>query len=975
MKIPTPDQRLRVFVSSTLEELASERAAARQAIAQLRLSPVMFEGGARPYPPRDVYLNYLMQSDVFVGIYWQRYGWVAPGQNISGLEDEYRLSRGKPRLLYVKTPAPDREPNLSALLDRIISDGSSSYRLFTTHEELQQHIAGDLALLLSDRFASTVDAAAEPARPAAPLPRARVIGRDRELAELKQLLESRDARLVTLTGPGGVGKTTLALAAAAASAERFEDGTIFVPMASTTDKRLVAATVARAVGLPETGDRPLGTRLIEYLRTRNLLLLLDNVEQLVDAAPLASQALEMAPRLKILTTSREALRVRDETVVPVAPLQLPPAGWASERGVEGLLTIPTVALFVERARAALPTFELTPDDAPAVVEICRRLDGIPLAVELAAARSNLLSPASMLQHIRQARLPLLSRGPRDLPHRQQTLRSTLDWSYTLLNEPDRTMFRRLAVFVGGFTLESVEAVCASSEKTEMDVLDSLESLVDKSLITRAGTGAQQGRFHMLDTIREYALDVLSERGETEAVGRAHAAHFADLAETASRGLRGPEQVHWMERLREERDNLRAVLDWALSRGTEMPSEAITARTQLGLKMGAALWYFWFADGSVGEGRRWLERLDSPDDGGPGGDGSQVTRGMVVAGAGWLANVQSEPDRAVALAERSLLLAGGQAPEVAALAGATQGGVAINAGNLEQASALFERLLDSVRSARLSWWTAVFLNNLGFVAYLRGDLTRARTLVEESAGLRREIGDLRGLASSLLNLGAIAWANGDVSRAHRLYLESLRLVIREGAAVPLATDLLEDLAGVLARDHPQLAARLLGAVDAFHTTVGVPGQRWRRAGLDRTAAELQRLLGPDAYGSIRAEGAKLPIDQAIGQVLAADGPTPSPALRATPGRAFSTTEVAVNAQLSGSSRSLPDSPNAPGVGTRPRAGKGGLSPACPRAVTGRRASRWARWIHVRERRTAGPTPAGAFPSSAPLPGAPLPTAQS
>src|SRR5262252_6656992 len=318
--IRTPEQRVRVFVSSTLDELAPERAAARAAIAQLHLTPVLFESGARPYPPRELYRAYLAQSDIFIGLYWQRYGWVAPDMTISGLEDEYQLCGDKPRLIYLKTPAHEREPGLQGLLDRIRAEEVASYQKFATPEELAERIANDLAQLLTERFTRTSETPTDARLAPLPLPRGRLIDREQELAQALAQLMRGDVGLVTLTGPGGVGKTRLALQVAAELAPQFAVGAAFIELSSLTDPTLVVPTVARALGLSEAGNE----RLLEYLRPREVLLVLDNTEQLIAAtAPLAAQALELAPRLKLLVTSREPLRVRYEQLVPVHPLALP----------------------------------------------------------------------------------------------------------------------------------------------------------------------------------------------------------------------------------------------------------------------------------------------------------------------------------------------------------------------------------------------------------------------------------------------------------------------------------------------------------------------------------------------------------------------------------------------------------------------------------------------------------------------------
>src|SRR5436305_7531237 len=403
----TPEQRVRAFVSSTLDELAPERAAAREAITQLRLTPVLFESGARPYPPRELYRAYLAQSDIFVGLYWQRYGWVAPSMQVSGLEDEYQLSTGKPKLIYMKTPAPEREPRLQALLDRIRAEDIASYQKFATPEELRERIANDLAQLLTERFTGPRETLV-PARLAPlPVPRSRLIDREQERTQALALLQREDVGLVTLTGPGGVGKTRVAVQVAADLVPQFTDGVAFISLASLKDTKLVVPTVARALGVSQTGDDSLDERLLAYLQPRDVLLVIDNAEQLISAAPLATQYLELAPRLKLLVTSREPLRVSDEQIVPIPPLELPDPAHLPD--LEHLVQIPAVTLFVERAREARPDFALSSENAAPIVEICQRLDGLPLALELAAAVLSLLTPAALLARL-ERRLPLLTRG-------------------------------------------------------------------------------------------------------------------------------------------------------------------------------------------------------------------------------------------------------------------------------------------------------------------------------------------------------------------------------------------------------------------------------------------------------------------------------------------------------------------------------------------------------------------------------------
>jgi predicted ATPase len=557
--IRTPDQRVRVFVSSTLQELAAERTAVREAVAGLRLVPVMFESGARPHPPRDVYRAYLSQSQIFVGIYWQSYGWVAPGEERSGLEDEYRLSAGMPRLVYVKSPAPDRQARLADLLTSIEDDNSVSYRRFSDPAELQQLVADDLALLLSERFELTRPLADGPA-PAEtlPVPATPLIDREEAAAEIVDLVAGQKARLITLTGPGGVGKSRLAIEVAGRLGDSFPDGVRFVDLASVTTADLVPATVAARLGLRTSRDRLIAD-LVSYLRARRLMLILDNVEQLTEAAPLLAQLLAAAPAVTALVTSRTVLRLRGEYELAVPPLGIPP------RDAANPLDYGSVRLFAAGARAAAPGFTLTEGNAQAVAEISRKLDGLPLAIELAAARTRLLPPQALLARL-DDRMSVLTSGPRDLPERQRTLKNTLDWSFGLLSATEQALFARLGVFAGSFGWPAATAVAGDAAQ-----MDTLSSLVDSSLI-RPEPRDDEPQFSMLETIREYALSRLREAGDWPGTHDKHAAHFLALTRPAESELHGSGQLAWLNRLEPQHDNLNAALSWLLDR--RRPAEAV-----------------------------------------------------------------------------------------------------------------------------------------------------------------------------------------------------------------------------------------------------------------------------------------------------------------------------------------------------------------------------------------------------------------
>ncbi|MFN0155717.1 MAG: ATP-binding protein [Gaiella sp.] len=556
-EIRTPDQRLRVFVSSTLRELAAERGAVLRAINALHLTPVLFELGARPHPPRELYRAYLKQSDVFVGIYGESYGWVAPGEAISGLEDEYNLAGGRAKLIYVKEPVARRDERLQTLLDRVKAD-AVSYVRFSDTDELERMVADDLALLLSERFGGRGGGDTAAVQRSLPHHVDTFIGREDEIRSLATLLARRDVRLVTLTGPGGIGKSRLAVEAARILTPGFPGGVTFVPFAAVPRGTDVVANIAQTLGLGQVQDP--GEALATHFGERVALLLLDNLEHLRDAAPPLADLLERTMRLTILTTSRAPLGLRGEREWPVPPLSLVSTDVSEPAAVR---------LFVDRVRAVLPDFELG-DDRDAVVEICRRLDGLPLAIELAAARVRVFSPTALLERLEHA---LDFRGAADLPPRQRTLRSTLDWSHSLLDDAERTLFRRLAIFTGGGALEAVHTICRLEDRS--DILEVLESLAAQSLVGVVSGPSGTTRVTMLETIREYALEQLHEAGEHERLSSQHGEYYAQLATTAGTGLRGSGQVEWLNRLTGEYPNMRSAALGFISQGAAGEAIAMT----------------------------------------------------------------------------------------------------------------------------------------------------------------------------------------------------------------------------------------------------------------------------------------------------------------------------------------------------------------------------------------------------------------
>jgi len=621
------------------------------------------------------------------------------------------------------------------------------------------------------------------------------IGRQAQLAAVQQELTrsepENEVRLLTLTGAGGTGKTRLGLEVAANLLDGFEDGAFFVELAPVSDPTFVMPTIAQTLGVREAEGRPLLESLKDYLRDKHTLLVLDNFEHVTEAAPVVSDLLTAAPRLQVLVTSRALLRVHGEHNHPVPPLALPdPDEWPP---IEHLMQVEAVQLFAERARAVKADFAITGENGPAVAEICGRLDGLPLAIELAAARVRLLPPQKMLAQLGN-RFRLLTGGARDLPARHQTLRGAIDWSYDLLDADEKTLFRRLAVFCCSCTLEAAEAVCNGSGDPSagsgqaplagspprlpreysrsgvltvagqaLDVLNGLGSLVDQSLLKPSDVDGEP-RFGMLETIREYALERLADSGEATVVRRRHANFFVALAEKAEPKLNGAEQMIWLNRLEMEHDNLRAALRWALEREGACPEPAEGADAELGLKLAAALGSFWFMRGHWTEARRWLERALEKR-----GDASAPVRAKGL----WMAGLwQEDSERAKPLLQESLALYR-QLEDKRGIARALSG-LGHVADDLEQATALHEQSLALFQELGDKWDLSNVLSSLGGDAWKQGDYGRAATLFEQSLILARETGNKWDIAARLRMLGNLALEQMDYKRAAALFEESLTL---------------------------------------------------------------------------------------------------------------------------------------------------------------------------------------------------------
>jgi predicted ATPase len=819
----------------------------------------MFELGARPHPARSVYRAYLAQSQVFVGIYWQSYGWVAPGEEISGLEDEYQLSAGLPRLIYVKAPAPDREPRLAEMLARIRDEGGVSYKAFADPAELQQLVEDDLAVLLSERFETTRprnDAAGQ-AVLAGPLPGpvTPLLGREQEAAALEDLVAGEEVRLVTLTGPGGVGKTRLMVEAARRLGPGFADGVRYVDLAAVSVADLVAAAIATGLGLSTSAGR-LTADLESYLQSRQLLLALDNFEQVVGAAPLLSELLTAAPGLVMLVTSRTVLRLSGEHEFPVPPLPVPPARAGPDPA--DLQGYASVQLFVERAHAADPGFELTAGNAAAVAEICRRLDGLPLAIELAAARVRLLPPPALLARLGQ-RFSLLTGGARDLPPRQQTLRNTLEWSFGLLPAGEQALLARLGVFAGPFSLPAAEAVGAGSPDQEQagPVIDTLGALMDSSLV-RPQTGGDQPRFALLETIREYALERLADSGDWVPAHDRHAAYFLALAEPADADLAGTGQLAWLDRLETEHDNLWAAMSWLAGHG---PLEQA-------VHLSMVSWRFWWLRGHSAEYARLAgDFVVGSKDMPPGQHAMALTEaGFILIGNGDLAGAQQLFEQTLPLYKQDnerpagLVTMNALVLVVLGHLAALRRDYAAAGRLLDQGQALLgERRDDDLTGydrLQQQLTLAMVDSVLGQIRLAQGDNDAAARLFTDGLAVARHAQDWNPLFVLLYDLGLARQAQGDLADAAGHLQEGLALAVQAGDESSAAY-YLEVLAGIAGQqDNPQRAVRLFAAARSI---LAARGSGWLGAFVPRVPpddailAALRSRIGDAAFQQAQAWG--------------------------------------------------------------------------------------------------------------------------
>ena len=715
------------------------------------------------------------------------------------------------------------------------------------------------------------------------------IGRTSQVAALREMILSPDVRLLTLLGPGGTGKTRLSLEVARETLDHFPHGVFFVPLADDTRENQLISRIAQQLEVRE-GGRPLLENIIDYVRDKNLLLFLDNFEQLISAAPVVGELLKAAPQLKILVSSRVPLNLRGEREYPVPPLDLPPAG---EPPVEDVAASEAVQFFLERVRASSPSFELTKDNAPAVVEICHRLDGLPLALELAAARVKLLTPQALLKRL-DDRFRLLTGGARDLPSRHQTLRNTLEWSYSLLDEEEKTLYARLSVFVGGFTLEAVEAVC--NPENRFDILDGLTLLMNNSLLRQREMEGEP-RFAMLETIRAYALERLTESGELEAVRAAHARYFGKIViDQVTFGLYSPDALHWLNWVERENDNIRATLGWSLS---------VSGNKEMGVNVLFALSWFWYRRGYCTEGSQWAEQvLASPIvqaapplrslalqaggmlalwQGKQDAALSQIQEGLILAqelendfmvAGSYMANAivfinMGRDEIAQPLLEKARLFFKEQIPYFHAITTVHLGNAELGLGHPARARAYHEEAYREALALNENWIQSFALNNLGEVARTQGQYDLARKYYEDCVALLRDTGDKGDLARFVHSLGYVAQHEGDYTRAEAQFRKSLTLFRQLGNRRGMA-ECMAGLAGLKARQgYAEWGAAMLSAAESVLKSTG--GEWWPADRVEVEANEefLRSALTEAELAAAQAKGKAMTLEQAL--AFASEGP--------------------------------------------------------------------------------------------------------
>lgn len=756
-------------------------------------------------------------------------------------------------------PLSDRERQVLRLLAEGLTNREIADKLFISYETVKWHnkqIYSKLGVnnrtqavaksrehnLLEDHIVPSAPIKARP-KHNLPVQITSFVGREDEIAEVQQLIER--VRLLTLTGPGGIGKTRLAVWAVKERIDSFRDGVFFVNLAPISQPELLGDTIMGALGLKEIAGQSNNVTLTKYLEDKEILLLLDNFEQIIEVAPQVGEWLLAAPDLKILVTSREPLRVYGEQEYPVPPLSLPDL--ANSKLTEGIANNEAVLLFEQRARAVKLDFELTSENARWVAEVCVRLDGLPLAIELAAARVKLFSPRVLLDQMGE-RFAILTGGPRDLPTRQQTLWNTIDWSYQLLAEGEKMLLARLSVFQGGRTIEAVRDVCA--QDLPIDVLDGLESLLNKSLLRQVDGPEGEPRFIMLETIHAFARDRLEEMGETTVLRRRHAAYFTALCERSKEHIRaGPSQMRWLRRLEAEHGNLRTALEWSFWEG----------EVELGLRMVITLDDFWYRQGHYQEGEQWVKRALEHSD-----DAPMEIRAGVFDAAGLIAWYLYDRETGKRMHRKALMLYrdfGDQCQIGWALIKLGFHSIG-QARGYEQAVAHCEEGVALLQEAGDLAGVAQGLNVLGELTRLQGDHRRAERVYNQALDIARQIGDRLREAMQLANLGFIAQSEGGTERALKLIRQALEVSLKIEHE-PFVVYSLAALAGPLGdQGGLEAAARLIGAVEKLFNEGGFAPQPGDVPVFEGNKNAVREKMGPAEFEAAYARGREMSLADAV-----------------------------------------------------------------------------------------------------------------
>lgn len=819
MNASTGPTRLSVYVSADIDDLSAERAVAADAIARMRFVPVMSR-----HPGSSV-----EACDLFVGIY----GGAPAAMGLERMAADYRSSSGLPKLIYVRSEQ-QRDEALGLLLKQIQTDDQVSYKSFGSTDELRDLIGNDLALILTERYAGTPSVQRTAGRRRLPAPLTPMIARETERSAALRLVGDPSVRLVTLVGPGGIGKTRLALEVARELEDEFDDGVHLVPLAPVKEADLVVHSIARVVGVRE-GTASSMDAAVQNLSARKLLLILDNFEHLLDAAGDIQRLLAATEDVKVLITSRALLNVRGEHALEVPPLDLPDGNADPARSG-------AVRLFLERAREVRPDIEWGTDDIEVAAEICQRVDGLPLAIELAAARVRVLQPRDLLSRLIE-NFDLLRAGTRDLPSRQRTLAATIEWSYRLLDNDEAGLFEALAIFPSYFTLDGAEAIAPPN----VDASQLLASLLDKSLLRRIDLGTPYPWFGMLETVRQYALARLEEGPRAHETYSRHAQWLAELVTRAGREVRGPKQAAWLDRAEFGHDSLRAALRW-----TYENDPATLVRLVRGVP------FFWEVRGYIREGRNWIGRALEVC---PTGDLESL--GVLHRDAGRLARAQGELDEARTHHNQALAAARAAGNRnLEALVLKDLGVVALEDKDLAEARSLSEQALAMARELDNKVCLAEALNNIGVLARFEEDWPASKAAIEGALAVFEEIDDQQGIARALMNLGTANRGLSCFDEAVALYKRSLKEWHAVGGRW-MTAQCMEQIALIQAyRGDIERSARLLGAAERLRELVGAPWSGSEEDLMKEYVAKVRTELETSGRTRVWQEGRDMELDEAV-----------------------------------------------------------------------------------------------------------------